>query len=123
MAARLATLGRGTNQHVEISTPTQTQAASLLNVSRDTVIHSRKVQREATPEVIKAVDTGQMTITAARFFCTLEDKEGVKTVPTCLEKSGGHLREKMTATKTKMQASERDTTTSQSSYRYDHAVS
>ena len=71
---------------------------------------------------VKARDTGQRTITAAHFFCTLEDKEGVKTVPTCLEKSGGHLREKMTATKTKMQASERDTTTSQSSYRYDHAV-
>ena len=99
------------------------EAAPLLNVGEATVEHAKKAQREAASEIVKAIDTGQMTITAALSFFTLEDKEGVKTVPTCLEKSGGHLREKMTATKTKMQASERDTTTSQSSYRYDHAVS
>ena len=46
VAARLATLSRGANQHVEISTPSQDEAAMLLNVSRHTVMHARKVQRE-----------------------------------------------------------------------------
>lgn len=65
VAARLATLERGANQHVEIPTPSQGQAAGLLNVSRDTVIQARKLQREGAPEVIAAVDTGEMSLTAA----------------------------------------------------------
>lgn len=65
VATRLANLPRGANQHVEIPTTSQGQAATLLNVSRDTVIKARKIQTETAPEVIKAVDTGEMSITAA----------------------------------------------------------
>jgi hypothetical protein len=41
VAAKLAQVVRGSNQHVGISTPSQKDAAELLNVSRDTVLASR----------------------------------------------------------------------------------
>lgn len=75
VANRLATLERGVNQHTKILVPTQQQAAELLNVSDVTVQKARKVQREAAPEVIKAVDAGQLTVTAALPLITLPRAE------------------------------------------------
>jgi hypothetical protein len=65
VGARLATLPRGANQHAEISAPTQQDVATLLHVSADSIQAARKVQREGVPEVIAAVDTGAIAVSAA----------------------------------------------------------
>ena len=67
VAARLATMRQGERTDlVEISTKlSQAKAAEMLNVSRETVVAARKVQTEGAPEVIAAVDTGEMTLSAA----------------------------------------------------------
>lgn len=75
VAAKLANLrpGRPSNktgapllgQTVENSTVSQSQAAEMLNVSRETVISAAKVQREAASPVIKAVERGEVSVSAA----------------------------------------------------------
>lgn len=65
MAAQLATLPYGVNQHTreefEISnssTPTVEQAAKLINVSPASVVNARKVMQHGTPDEIEAVKAG-----------------------------------------------------------------
>jgi hypothetical protein len=65
VGARLATLPRGANQHTAISVPTQQDAATLLHVSADSIQAARKVQHAGAPEVIAAVDTGALAVSAA----------------------------------------------------------
>ena len=43
----------------------QEDTAQLLNVGLATVERAKKVQRESAPKVVKAVDTGEMTVSAA----------------------------------------------------------
>lgn len=75
IAAQLATAKRGANQHVGISTPSQKEAAELLNVSRDTVLAARIVQNEGTPEQVKAVEDGRAAVsTTARKILNLAPK-------------------------------------------------
>ncbi|MNN97340.1 hypothetical protein D3C81_2164870 [compost metagenome] len=52
------------NLHFEKATSVE-QAASMLNVSERSVKHAKKIQREATPEVNKAVDRGELSLNAA----------------------------------------------------------
>lgn len=54
VASRLATLSLGSNQHVEISTPSQSDAAKPLNVSTDSdsVQFARKVLDQGSQELI-----------------------------------------------------------------------
>jgi ParB family chromosome partitioning protein len=65
VATRLASLKLGANQHVGSPTPTQTQAAEMLNVSRDSVIQARKVVECGVPKLLAAVERGQVTVNAA----------------------------------------------------------
>lgn len=59
VAAKVATLKHGQKPgDVEISTSTQTEAADLLNVSRETVIKARKVIEKGTPALREAVERG-----------------------------------------------------------------
>jgi hypothetical protein len=68
IAARLATLPRGGDRSqqskVEISTllPTAAKAATLLNVSRASVVNARKVLNEGTSEEIEAVTRGDAAV-------------------------------------------------------------
>lgn len=67
VAARLATLKRGDNQHTEggDKSPCSTgKAAEALSVSRDIVKQARTVRREA-PELAEKVERGEMTVGAA----------------------------------------------------------
>ncbi|OPK06779.1 hypothetical protein BZ163_29695 [Pseudomonas sp. VI4.1] len=41
------------------------QAAQVMNVSERSVYSARKIQREATPDVIEAVEQGRMSLNAA----------------------------------------------------------
>ena len=66
VASRLANMQRGNpnfvNSNVEISTieVSQTEAANLLNVSRESVISARKVLDQGSEELIQKVDTGEI---------------------------------------------------------------
>lgn len=82
VASRLATKPRGSNQHVGIptSTLTQTQAAEQLKVSRDSVIAARKVTDEGAPELVAAVERGEVSVNAAAGVATLPKDEQAELV-------------------------------------------
>jgi N6-adenosine-specific RNA methylase IME4/ParB-like chromosome segregation protein Spo0J len=65
VAAKLATLKRGDNQHAQICAPSQERAAELLNVSRRTVQHAREVQEHGTPDLVHVVERGEVSVSAA----------------------------------------------------------
>jgi len=72
VATRLAKLPKGTNQHTEISaSSTQEEAAAVLNVSVDSVQAARKVEEAGTPELVKAVDAGKVSVSAAAALAAL----------------------------------------------------
>jgi ParB-like chromosome segregation protein Spo0J len=85
VAAKLATLGQGeradrVDAHMQASTVgqgrpvrpanlpvlTQEQASELLNVAERTVRDARKVHQAAAPEVMHAVEAGELTVSAAQ---------------------------------------------------------
>ena len=65
VAARLANLPHGTNQHAQNCAPTQEVAADLLNVSRRRVQHARAVIENGTPELTAAVDSSAIAVSTA----------------------------------------------------------
>jgi hypothetical protein len=65
VADRIAQLPAHRPGSVEISTLTQTEAADLLNVSRESVISARKVREQGVPELAEAVNTGQVAVSTA----------------------------------------------------------
>ena len=65
VAAKIATLPKGANQHVQICTPSREKAAELLNVSTRTVASARKVLDEGAPELVAAVERGAVSVSAA----------------------------------------------------------
>jgi hypothetical protein len=71
VAAKIATLPRGTNQHAQICAPTQDNAADLLNVSRSGVQRSRQVLEHGQPGLIAAIERGDIAVSAAAAVATL----------------------------------------------------
>jgi hypothetical protein len=65
VAARLAVLPRGANQHSQICIPSQEVAAQQCNVSQRLVADARLVLVKGTPELITAVDQGEIRVSAA----------------------------------------------------------
>lgn len=67
VAAKLATLPKGANQHSPIgeSSKTQAEAAEMLNVGKRSVERARIVLDEGTPELIEAVEQGEIAVSAA----------------------------------------------------------
>lgn len=64
IAASLATLPRGANQHAQICAPSQKEAAELLNVSRRSVQDAAKIRAGAPPELADAVSRGDVSVSA-----------------------------------------------------------
>jgi N6-adenosine-specific RNA methylase IME4/ParB-like chromosome segregation protein Spo0J len=75
VAARLATLRRGDNQHAQICAPSQSDAADMLNVGRRSVQYAREVQEQGAPELIKAVERGEVSISTAADVASLTEEE------------------------------------------------
>lgn len=71
VAARLANLPLGSNQHAQICAPSQDGAAEMLNVSRRTVQHARAVLEHGTPELATAVDSGFIAVSSAAALSRL----------------------------------------------------
>jgi len=78
VAAKLATIEDGVRadrQGAQICAPTQTEAARLLNVSRRGVQTAREVIAEAAPEIVAAVERGDMSVSLAAQVATLPDED------------------------------------------------
>ena len=66
VAEKVATLKHGQHKRVtsiDVSA-TQAEAAAMLNVSLPTVQRARKVKENAVPEIIAAVERGEVTVSA-----------------------------------------------------------
>lgn len=86
VAARLATLERGANQHAQICAPSQTEAAELLNVGRRSVQSARTVQEHGTPELVAAVDSGEVAVSRAAEIARLPEPEQAQALATARPK-------------------------------------
>lgn len=81
IAARVADMPRGgvgSNQHQSKSANWQnstsiSDAANLLNVSERSVARARKVQETAPPEIVQAVDDGNISVSLAAKVADLPD--------------------------------------------------
>jgi ParB-like chromosome segregation protein Spo0J len=59
VAARIATLPKGTNQHAQICAPSQVEAADMLNVGRRSVQYAREVLEEGRRSLSKRSSAAQ----------------------------------------------------------------
>jgi ParB-like chromosome segregation protein Spo0J len=71
VAAKLATYRRGDNQHSPIGGTSQAKAAKLLNVPKRKVERVAKVINTGAPELVAAVEQGEVSISAAAAVATL----------------------------------------------------
>jgi N6-adenosine-specific RNA methylase IME4/ParB-like chromosome segregation protein Spo0J len=66
VAAKVATLRDGQRQVGKFAdVPTQGESAALLKVSERTIRHAREVQERGAPELIRAVERGAVSVSAA----------------------------------------------------------
>lgn len=80
VAARIATLDKGANQHAQICAPSQSKAGEQLQVSRRSVQDAKAVLRDAAPEVVAAVERGDLAVSAAAKVATRPAEEQVAIV-------------------------------------------
>jgi N6-adenosine-specific RNA methylase IME4/ParB-like chromosome segregation protein Spo0J len=73
VAAKLATLRAGDNQHSE-GLPIG-RSSELLNVGERSVARAREVQEHGTPELVHAVERGAVSVSAAADVATLPAQE------------------------------------------------
>src|SRR6516165_2320641 len=71
VAAKLATLKRGDNQHSPIGETSQARAAELLNVGKRSVERAADVRDQGAPGLIQAVERGDVSVSAAADVATL----------------------------------------------------
>jgi len=65
VAAKIAALPMGANQHRSIDLPSQETAAKMLNVSVPSVKRAKAVQASGDAPLIAAVESGEVTVSAA----------------------------------------------------------
>src|SRR5262249_21634106 len=75
VAAKLATLKRGDNQHSPVGETSQAQAAELLNVGKRSVERAKEVREHGTPELRAAVERGQVSVSAAADIAAKPEQE------------------------------------------------
>lgn len=71
VAARLATLPHGFNQHAQICAPSQESAAHMLGVSRRSVQYARTVVSGGADALIDAVEAGEVSVSTAAHLARL----------------------------------------------------
>jgi len=75
VAAKLATLKRGDNQHSPVGETSQAQAAELLNVGKRSVERAKEVRDHGAPELRAAVERGQVSVSAAADIAAKREQE------------------------------------------------
>lgn len=76
VAARIANMRQGERTDLaEISARSQSAAADLLNVSRDSVTKAKRVQDQGSPALVSAVDSGQVAVSTAAVLTDLPAAE------------------------------------------------
>jgi hypothetical protein len=65
VAAKIANLPKGSNQHAPIGAPSQDDAADMLNVGRRSVQRAREVLERATAELLAEVEQGSISVSRA----------------------------------------------------------
>lgn len=86
VASRLANMQHGGDRksedfNVEISTlVSQSEAANLLNVSRESVVSAKKVIDKGTEELIQKVDAGEIAVSTAATIAELPKEEQAEIV-------------------------------------------
>lgn len=80
VAARLATLPMGANQHTPIGGTSQPEAAALLNVGERSVQRARQVLDAGAPELQQAVIAGEMAVSTAATLTELPKAEQAEVV-------------------------------------------
>jgi DNA-binding transcriptional regulator YdaS (Cro superfamily) len=71
VAAKLANMARGDNQHASIEATSQSAAAELLNISRSAVQRATTVQAQGAAELVAAVEKGKVSVSAAADVATM----------------------------------------------------
>lgn len=81
VAAKLANLGEGRPaETASIEAVSQPRAAELLNVSRAAVQRAVKVKNEGAPELVQAVESGKVSVSAAADVAELPKEEQTEIV-------------------------------------------
>jgi hypothetical protein len=75
VAAKLATLKRGDNQHSPIGETSQAEAAELLNVGKRSVERAAEVRDHGASELVNAVERGAVSVSAAADVATMPIEE------------------------------------------------
>lgn len=75
VAGRLARLPLGANQYGSANLPTQSEAASLLNVSERSVRDAKRVQDDGVPELAAMVEAGELAVSTAAAIAGVEPDE------------------------------------------------
>jgi phage N-6-adenine-methyltransferase len=91
VAAKIANL-KGPGRPAEIGSIepiSQETAADLLNVSRSSVKRAAKVQEEAAPEVVEAVEKGTVAVSAAVLLTELPEEQQKEVLTSLIEEVGG----------------------------------
>ena len=75
VAAAIATLKRGDNQHSPIGETSQADAAARLNVGKRSVERAADVREHGAPELVRAVEAGKVKVSVAADIATLSKAE------------------------------------------------
>ena len=76
IAANIANLKKGSNQHTAIAvSSSQATAAKLMNTSVDSIQRANRVQEHGVPELVEAVREGSVTVSAAVEVSDLDQSE------------------------------------------------
>jgi ParB-like chromosome segregation protein Spo0J len=87
VAAKIANLADGqradqAGASIDAPAITQSAAAEILNVSRPSVQRARRVREKGAPEVVMAVERGEMSVSRAATLIELPHAEQVKAIKT-----------------------------------------
>lgn len=99
VAARIANMSRGDNQHTKedasIGGTSQSEAAEQLNVSPRSVQRAAKVIADAVPELVEAVEQGKVTVSAAALATKLPPEKQLEILASAPGDIGKMVREEM----------------------------
>jgi hypothetical protein len=96
VAAKIADLPKGANQHTPIGVPSQAAAAEMMNVGHRSVQRAAHVKKEGAPELVAAVEKGEVSVSAAAEVVKLQKEDQRKLVgegPTAVAKAAKDARE------------------------------